>query len=206
VTVPVRASNGGSFFDREFKTETVRIMPGEFFVTPEDLGISTVLGSCVSACLRDPVAGIGGMNHFLLPSVGIAARDLDSFIVSAEARYGVHAMELTINALLRLGARRDRLEAKVFGGAAVIDSFINLNVGAQNARFVLDFLERESIALIASDLGGTRPRRVHYQPRSGTAFIKYLVVQEISTIKQRERSYYLEAVNRTKPNEPELFS
>jgi chemotaxis protein CheD len=192
-----------SFFDHDFKRETVRIKPGDYFVTDDDLGISTVLGSCVSACLRDVVTGIGGMNHFMLPFESKFGNP--DPLVSKAARYGVHAMELTINEMLRYGARRHNIEAKVFGGAAVIDGFLLMNIGTQNARFVIDFLERESIAIVASDLEGTQPRKVYFHPKSGVAFVKHLGLRDGSEIKQRERRYLAE-VSRTRRSEPVIFS
>jgi len=204
VTLPVTAEGGSRFFDRDFKRETVRIKPGEYFVTGEDLGISTVLGSCVSACLRDVASGIGGMNHFMLPFEAPSGAGHGT-IVSTAARYGVHAMELTINELLQRGARREYLEAKVFGGAAVIDGLVLMNVGAQNARFVIDFLERESIAIVSRDLEGTQPRKVYYHPKSGVAFVKHLGLRDGSEIKHRERRYLAE-VSRRRSADPELFS
>jgi len=202
MTLPLSAE--GRFFDRDFKRETVRIRPGEYFVTADDLGISTVLGSCVSACLRDVVSGIGGMNHFMSPFEAKFGSGHDP-LVSTAARYGVHAMELTINELLSRGARREHLEAKVFGGAAVIDGLVLMNVGAQNARFVIDFLERESIAIVSRDLEGTQPRKVYYHPKSGIAFVKQLGLRDGSEIKHRERRYLAE-VSRRRSAEPELFS
>jgi len=205
MTMPQPVGRGESFFDRDFNRETVRIKPGEYFVTADDLGISTVLGSCVSACLRDVVTGIGGMNHFMLPfEARPGAGEVDP-LVSTAARYGVHAMELTINEMLRRGARRDRLEAKVFGGAAVIDGLVLMNVGTQNACFVIDFLKRESIPITSHDLEGSRPRKVYYHPRSGVAFVKYLGLGDGSAIKHSERRYLAE-VSRSRSSEPELFS
>ncbi|MGH8441646.1 MAG: chemoreceptor glutamine deamidase CheD, partial [Nevskiaceae bacterium] len=100
-------------YDRELRAQSVKILPGEFLATSRDLVMTTLLGSCVAACLHDAEAGIGGMNHFMLPegSVGPA---------SAPARYGVYAMEVLLNALLKHGAKRSRLQAKVFGGGHVL--------------------------------------------------------------------------------------
>jgi chemotaxis protein CheD len=120
---------------------------------------STILGSCVAACIRDPVMGIGGMNHFLLPEApGGGAGD---------RRYGAQAMELLINGLLALGARRDRLEAKVFGGARMIASFND--IGGANAEFVRRFLLEDGIPIISQSLGGTLARRIHFTPSTGAA-------------------------------------
>ncbi|MFP1644866.1 chemotaxis protein CheD [Pontitalea aquivivens] len=133
---------------------------GEYAVGTGDGGaISTILGSCVATCLHDPRAGLGGMNHFLLPE-GNGSR------IQA-ASFGVHAMELLINALIKQGAVRGRLRAKVFGGARMIAGLSD--IGQRNAAFVLEFLRREGIACVAQSLGGTSARRVEFWPESGRA-------------------------------------
>ena len=119
------------YHDRTFDCQAAKILPGEYFVTTRDMLLVTVLGSCVAACIRDSENGIGGMNHFMLPDEG--GKD----VVSSSARYGTYAMEMLINHLLKSGARRNRLEAKVFGGGAVLESLSSSNVGARNAEFVL---------------------------------------------------------------------
>lgn len=140
----------------------VNVVQGEFRVSGDpDVVLTTLLGSCVAACLHDPVAEIGGMNHFLLPdgdSGGEPGRAL---------RYGVHAMELLINGLLRAGGRRDRLAAKLFGGANVLEGLTD--IGRQNAEFAERFLRRERIAVSSASLLGRRGRRIHFWPHSGRA-------------------------------------
>jgi chemotaxis protein CheD len=141
----------------------VHIIQGEYKISNDpDVVLTTILGSCVAACMRDPVAGVGGMNHFLLP--GNAA----SLAAGGDAtRYGVHLMELLINGLLKAGARRDRLEAKIFGGAKTIASFSN--VGEQNAAFATQFLKDEGIPIVGSSTGGDHGRKLEYWPISGRA-------------------------------------
>jgi chemotaxis protein CheD len=138
------------------------IVQGEQRISDDpSMVLTTLLGSCVSACMRDPVARIGGLNHFLLPGdVGRGAEEV-SF------RYGVHAMELLVNALLMKGARRDRLEAKLFGGANLMSGLTD--IGAMNAAFAVDFLKKEGIAYTGGSLGGQRGRRIQYWPVSGRA-------------------------------------
>src|SRR5690606_10592835 len=126
--------------------EAMKLLPGEYYVTDGRLALVTVLGSCVAACIRDVDSGIGGMNHFMLPDEG--GKD----VVSSSARYGTYAMEILINHLLKSGARRNRLEAKVFGGGAVLASLSSSNVGTRNAEFVLKFLQTEKIPVVAQDL------------------------------------------------------
>ena len=141
----------------------VHIIQGEFKVVNDPhVVLSTILGSCVAACLRDPVTGVGGMNHFLLPgSANPGAGGGDA------TRYGVHLMELLINGLLKQGARRDRLEAKVFGGAKTIATFSN--VGEQNAAFAMQFLRDEGIKVVGSSTGGEHGRKLEFWPVSGRA-------------------------------------
>lgn len=141
----------------------VHIIQGEYKVINDpDVVLTTILGSCVAACLRDPVAGVGGMNHFLLP--GTASSPMSG---GDATRYGVHLMELLINGLLKQGARRDRLEAKIFGGAKTIATFSN--VGEQNATFAVQFLKDEGIPVVGSSTGGEHGRKVEYWPISGRA-------------------------------------
>ncbi|MGC3970553.1 MAG: chemoreceptor glutamine deamidase CheD [Pirellulales bacterium] len=144
-------------------TRRMHVIQGEFKVVRDpNVVLATILGSCVAACIRDPVAGVGGMNHFLLPG------SADSVKMGGDAtRYGVHLMELLINGLLKEGARRDRLEAKVFGGAKTIATFSN--VGEQNAAFAMRFLKDEGIPVVGSSTGGEFGRKLEYWPASGRA-------------------------------------
>lgn len=146
----------------EAKEKRVHIIQGEFFVSNDpQLMVTTLLGSCVAACVRDPVAGVGGINHFLLPGE-------DSRIRSAEAeRIGVHLMELLVNGLLKAGARRERLEAKIFGGARTVQAHID--IGKSNVEFAQRFLKDEGIACIGGSTGGAQGRRIQYWPVSGRA-------------------------------------
>jgi len=138
------------------------VMQGEFHVSGEsNLVLTTVLGSCVSACLRDPVARIGGMNHFLLPGDAERAQSRDA------ERYGVHLMELLVNGLMSRGAQRGRLEAKLFGGARTI--FKSSDVGEMNAAFAERFLRNEGIGVVGGSLGGSSGRRLEYWPVTGRA-------------------------------------
>ena len=140
------------------------ISQGEFAIGEgPGSSITTILGSCVATCLYDPVAGLGGMNHFLLPEGANGG---------AGASFGINAMELLINALIKAGARRERLQAKVFGGARMIAGLSD--VGARNGSFVLDFLRREGILCTGQSLGGTQARRVQFWPEDGRARQKLL--------------------------------
>ena len=173
------------YYDRTFDCDAAKILPGEYYFTPKDMLIVTVLGSCVAACIRDRVTGIGGMNHFMLPYGGT---DVDS-PVSASMRYGTYAMEVLINELLKAGARRENLEAKVFGGGNVLRGFIAINVGERNAHFVRDYLRVENIRVVAEDLNDVHPRKVYFFPRSGKVLVKKLRQLNNNTLVNREQDY-----------------
>lgn len=172
------------YYDRNFDCDAAKILPGEYYYTQKDMLIVTVLGSCVSACIRDRVTGIGGMNHFMLPDGG----DADS-PVSASMRYGTYAMEVLINDVLKAGAKRENLEAKVFGGGNVLRGFIAINVGQRNAQFVRDFLRAENIRVVAEDLNDIYPRKVYFFPRTGKVLVKKLKQMNNNTVVNREQDY-----------------
>jgi chemotaxis protein CheD len=171
------------YFDRHFQSEAAKILPGEYFVSNNGMLLVTVLGSCVAACIRDADSGLGGMNHFMLPDDG--RRET----VGTSARYGTYAMEILINHLLKLGARRNRLEAKVFGGGAVMESLSSSNVGVRNAEFVLDYLKTEKIPVVAKDLLDSYPRKVYFFPETGRVLVKKLHRVHNETLFSRERNY-----------------
>ncbi|TFW29308.1 chemoreceptor glutamine deamidase CheD [Massilia horti] len=171
------------YYDRTFDCDAAKILPGEYYYTGRDMLIVTVLGSCVSACIRDRTTGLGGMNHFMLPDGG------DSGPVSASMRYGTYAMEVLINDLLKSGARREHLEAKVFGGGAVLRGFTAMNVGERNAQFVTSFLKTERIPVMAEDLNDIHPRKVYFFPRTGKVLVKKLMQTHNDTLARRELDY-----------------
>jgi chemotaxis protein CheD len=175
------------YHDRNFDCDAAKLLPGEYYVTDRDIVLVTVLGSCVSACIRDRVSGIGGMNHFMLPDGGTGAGGDDP--VSATMRYGHHAMEVLINELLKMGARREQLEAKVFGGGNVLRGFTAMNVGERNAVFVRRYLRDEGLRIVAEDLNDIHPRKVYFFPRTGRVLVRKLVQQHNSTIVRREQAY-----------------
>jgi len=170
------------YFDRQFDVEAVKVLPGEYFVTTSEMMLVTVLGSCVSACIRDRDKGLGGMNHFMLS-------DADATDQVASARYGTYAMEVLINHLLKLGARRTSLEAKVFGGGRVMATLSSSQVGDKNASFVLNYLRTEGIPVKGQDLLDVHPRKVYFFPFSGRVLVKKLVRMHNDTVARREREY-----------------
>ncbi|MBU2978584.1 chemoreceptor glutamine deamidase CheD [Alteromonas sp. C1M14] len=169
------------YYDSRFGREATKILPGQYYVTQEDKLIVTVLGSCVAACIFDPITEIGGMNHFMLPSNKSVCKN-----ASHAHRYGIHAMEVLINDCLRLGAERKRLVAKVFGGAKVLPGFVQNDIGATNTTFVLDFLKTENIPILSSDLMKTYARKVYFTPSDGSVLMKRIRTVNNSTITERE--------------------
>lgn len=151
--------------DQQFQYDSVKVLPGEYFVSVDDMMIMTVLGSCIAACIWDSKARAGGMNHFMLP---------DGDALDGGGRYGSYAMELLINQLFKLGARRESMQAKVFGGAQVMAGFTAMNVGERNTHFVLDYLSTERIPVISQDVLDIHPRKVCFFPVSGKALVKRL--------------------------------
>ncbi len=173
------------YYDRTFDCDAAKILPGEYYYTGKNMLIVTVLGSCVSACIRDRISGLGGMNHFMLPDGGGDGGSP----VSASMRYGSFAMEILINDLLKAGARREHLEAKVFGGGAVLRGFTAMNVGERNAAFVTEFLKTERIPVLASDLNDIYPRKVYFFPKTGKVLVKKLMQTQNDTLAKRELDY-----------------
>ncbi len=180
----LQAVAGRRVFDAASGMWMVKVFPGEYYLTRKtDEMIVTVLGSCVSACIRDPQAGIGGMNHFMLAhnTSGGWGSDLHS------ARFGNFAMEKLINELIKAGARRERLEVKVFGGGNVTDS--SNAVGTDNAEFVMRYLQAEGLRCAAQDLGGSHPRRIHYYPQTGRVVRRFLGLGESYLVRRDETDY-----------------
>jgi chemotaxis protein CheD len=167
------------FFDAHFGSEAVKVLPGEYFVFDQDLLIMTTLGSCIAACLWDRDRRIGGMNHFMLPESGSNADG---------GRYGSYAMELLINEMIKMGATRATMEAKVFGGGAVISGMNTINIGERNTRFVLDYLKTERIAVVSKDVLDIYPRKVCFLPASGKAMVKRLASTNTEMLVAQERA------------------
>ena len=187
------------YHDRTHDIDAAKLLPGEYYVAVRDMLLVTVLGSCVAACVRDTRLGMGGMNHFMLP-------DSDANEpASSSARYGTYAMEVLINHLLKLGARRENLEAKVFGGGNVLPGLTQANVGHKNAAFVEEFLRTEGIRIAARDLADIFPRKVYYFPATGRALIKRLRALHNDTIIERETDYRSRLVRAPVGGDVELF-
>jgi chemotaxis protein CheD len=191
------------FWEPETERWTAKILPGEYYVTRSDEAITTVLGSCISACIRDPSRGVGGMNHFMLPEETSVGNSWLDPAVGLATRYGSYAMESLINDLLKLGATRERLEIKVFGGGRILTSMTD--VGARNIAFIHDYARIEGYRVAAEDLGGLQPRKVVYFPAQGRVKVRRLRPIENRSIADREQLYLASLGQKQDGGEIELF-
>ncbi len=179
---------------------TIKILPGEFYVSQKDERIETVLGSCISACVRDPIAGVGGMNHFMLP---VNKSHQSAQELSDANRYGNFAMENLVNALLSLGARRERLEFKLFGGGRIMGSMTN--IGWYNIGFAFDYVYTEGFKIISQDIGDIYPRKVLYYPLSGRVRVRRLNAMHNESLAEEENRYINTIESKPVGGDVELF-
>jgi len=192
------------YLDKDHGIVAAKILPGEYYVTRENELITTVLGSCVSACIRDRESGIGGMNHFMLPETNADKLSRGSAAVVGNAtRYGNYAMEHLINTILSNGGKRKNLEVKVFGGGKIIPTLTD--VGTRNIEFVLEYIDAEGLTLLAQDLGDIYPRKVVYFPKTGKVGMKKVQDLHTDNIAQRERQYFNTIKNAPVEGDVELF-
>lgn len=192
------------YWDAEHGSFAARLLPGEYYVTRNDEMISTVLGSCVSACIRDVRLGLGGMNHFMLPLDGSSGQSVWGSAVSAATRYGNVAMERLINDILKLGGRRQDLEIKLVGGGRVL-SDMSTDIGARNIEFVRTYVATEGFRVASEDLGDIHPRRVVYFPQTGRMRVRKLTAGRDDTLAARERQYLQQLDIAGVDGEVELF-
>ena len=190
------------FWDPIHQCVTAKVLPGEFYVSAQVEMISTVLGSCISACIRDRRRRVGGMNHFMLPEP-VGERDSWSAAVGRAARYGSDAMEQLINAILKAGGQRQDLEVKVFGGGRVLAQMTD--VGRRNIEFVQRYLATEKLEVAASDLGDVYPRQVQFFPASGKVRVRQLRGARDAALVDDERYYLKRLANDPIKGEVELF-
>ena len=191
-------------WDPGLKSWAAKILPGEYYVTSHDEAITTILGSCISACIRDPALCIGGMNHFMLPedtSSGTSSW-LDP-TAGMSTRYGSFAMESLINDLMKQGGKRERLEIKLFGGGCILTSMTD--VGARNIEFVRKWLKMEGLRITVQDVGDVYPRRVVYFPATGKVLVKRLRSLDGKSIGEREQQYLVNLRQKPEGNDVELF-
>lgn len=188
-------------FNSYWNATVVKILPGEYYVTLQDEYIMTVLGSCVSACVRDCEKGIGGMNHFLLPLKSQSGEKDRGF--SAASRYGNFAMEHLINAILKHGGRREALEIKIFGGAQLLKQLND--IGKRNIDFMREYIRAEGLRLVAEDVGNVCSRKVVYHPISGRAKVKKLHAAGTRTVAEQDRRFLDELNSHPVAGDVELF-
>lgn len=188
------------YWDPSRNLYVAKLLPGEYYISMRGEMITTVLGSCISACIRDRKLGIGGMNHFMLPH---SARIDDWGGSSSSARYGSYAMEKLINEVLKAGGRRENLEVKAFGGGRIVSGMTD--VGRKNIAFLHEFLQIEGLKLAAEDMGSLHPRKVNFFPDSGRAQVKKLRSMHNDTIVERESRYMEELAEAPVQGNVELF-
>lgn len=173
-------------------TRRVILDPGEFYVSRQPEVISTLLGSCVAACLFDPVTRIFGMNHFLLAYRHYAQEQ--RILESDVGRYGIYAMEVLINEMMRQGAGKRNLKAKCFGGAQVLhlreDKMNHTTVGDANIEFIKAFLLKEDIPLLGSSFGGIHGRHIHFVGTDYSVYIKKIGTMQDKMVEKEERRYW----------------
>jgi chemotaxis protein CheD len=192
------------YWDKTHDTFAAKILPGEYYVTANNEAIVTVLGSCVSACIRDKVFGIGGMNHFMLP-INKDASHAEVAAMSNAGRYGNFAMEKMINDILKNGGTRENLEVKIFGGGRVLKNMQSLDIGNGNINFVREYIETENLKLVGEDVGDVFPRKVIYYPLTGKVKVKKLRQMHNRTIIDRENSYMSSLDVKPAESDVELF-
>ena len=177
------------YWDKRQGVYAAKILPGQFYVSVQGEMIVTVLGSCIAACIRDKVKGIGGMNHFMLPVKNESAALTSVSAFSESARYGNWAMEYLINEILKNGGDKRNIEVKIFGGGRVLESMSSIDIGGKNIAFVRSFIANESLYLAAEDVGGDHPRKVLYFPDTGSVKVRKLRTVRNNVVFERERNY-----------------
>ncbi len=193
------------YWDKTHNSFAAKILPGEYYVTNQDEIITTVLGSCVSACVRDKVFGIGGMNHFMLPktSANMSHHIQQGGSWSEATRYGSYAMEMMLNDILKHGGRRENLEIKIFGGGRIISNMTD--VGRRNVEFIQEYIRNENLNLVSQDTGDIYPRKVVFHPLSGKVKVKRLKSMHNDTLIRREENYQHQIEDKPVAGDIELF-
>jgi chemotaxis protein CheD len=190
------------YWDNAMDISSAKLMPGEVYVSRENEMIMTVLGSCVSACIRNPKTNVGGMNHFMLPQMGSGKSILT--LGGTAARYGNWAMEVLINEILKYGGNKRDLEVKLFGGGKVLDN-MTMDIGKRNIDFVFNFLDQEGIAVAAHDVGDRFPRKLLYFPHTGKVKVRKLKSTNQATVVRREAAYLQDIKKVPRDGDIDLF-
>jgi len=188
------------YYDNSLKSEVVKISPGDYYITDQDEIITTVLGSCISACIRDVRLGIGGMNHFMVPvkcpHTAHPEQDMDT-------RYGTYAMEHLINDIYKYGGMRKNLEIKLFGAGNILVG--SGNVATMNIEFIRNFMRTEGYMIASESLGGDRPRKINYSPITGKVMMKKLSDTSISKVQRQEQKLQNQVEDTVVAGEIDLF-
>ena len=191
------------YYDHNLEHTVVKLMTGDCFVAGDPrYMLVTILGSCISVCMRDPVAKVGGMNHILLPG-NSSHKDVVKGDPEYCTRFGAFAMEELINGILKLGGQKDRLETKIFGGGNVIKN--SAMIGSKNINFVKEYLKKEGLVIKSENVGGTIPRRIHYFPDTGKVMLRSLKRKDDLDIVEQEKKYEDKIVQKPKADDVELF-
>ena len=177
------------YYHKERECHIAKILPGEFYVCEQREIISTVLGSCIAACIRDKKSAIAGMNHFMLPSQNANEEQQPHSIIDESTRYGNWAMEYLINEILKNGGKRENLEVKIFGGGNVLKGMNNINIGERNIEFVRNYLKQEGLRIVGEDVGDIYPRKVLFYTDTGEVKMKKVHQEYLTTVERREISY-----------------
>lgn len=205
---PPKVLNGfehiNRYWDKRLGVYAAKILPGQLYVSKSGEMVVTVLGSCVSACVRDPINGVGGMNHFMLPVQHAEKRGVSPELTDA-ARYGNWAMEFLINEVLKNGGVRKNLEVKLFGGGRVLAGMNKMDVGQKNIDFILHYLDQENIKIAVQDLGGEFPRKVLYFSDTGSVKVRKLKTTRNNVVYERENDYAQTINQKPTQGEIELF-
>jgi len=191
------------YWDEKLGVFTAKILPGEFYVSVNGEAITTVLGSCVSACIRDKIKNIGGMNHFMLPVQTNYSDNWGSSKVSNSTRYGNWAMEHLINEIIKHGGKKENFEIKIIGGGRVLDTMTD--IGQNNVKFVMDYLKQEGLSVASKDVGDIYPRKVVYFPDTGKVLVKKLRDRATQTVEIVEKRYFESIAKQPASGEVELF-
>lgn len=191
------------FFHQYQQHHVVKVLPGGVYSTSEPEMLSTGLGSCVAACIWDPIERVGGMNHFLLPNDEDICKEDDIGASVNETRYGCHAMEQLISQLLAKGASLEQLQMKVFGGAQMFGK--QSAIGEKNVQFILDYAEQEKLSVASYDLGGLEPRKILFDPMSGRVLLKRIPFAELQHVEMQYTDPLMQDVQYSTSNEKEWF-
>ncbi|MCI0507741.1 MAG: chemoreceptor glutamine deamidase CheD [Gammaproteobacteria bacterium] len=191
------------YWDRSHQCYAAKLLPGDYYITTHDEIIVTILGSCISACIRDSIFGIGGMNHFMLPRKSLLADNWRNTRLSLANRYGSYAMENLINDILKNGGERKNLEVKIFGGGRILAHMTD--IGRNNIDFIKQYIVTEELNLLAEDVGGTHPRKIVYFPLTGKVRVKKLRSLHNQTIIERESRYLQDIQSHPVSGDIELF-